>query len=333
MMLAPYPWQAESWALLARRRAQLPHALLFSGPAGVGKQHLARVFGQSLLCESPRDDGLPCGVCRPCHWVGLGNHPDFRIVQPEAAEVGEGESTTSGKAPSKQIRIEQIRALQEWMGVGAHQGGWRVAIVVPAEAMNPASANALLKTLEEPPARSLLALVAHDAARLLPTIRSRCQSVPLARPPSALAIAWLREQRLDAPEAALALAGGAPLAALEHAERRAAANTLAAELSNARIDVVAAATRLQAPQMADTIDLLHKWIVDLARTLHRLPVRYFRGHESELSRAAEGVDPRALAAFHRRLAGAARLADHPLNARSVLEDLLIDYTRLRGRPA
>lgn len=332
--MKPFPWQAEAWSQLARRRAALPHALLLHGPAGIGKQHLATVFARALLCRQPAPDGLACGVCPACHWLELGNHPDFRIVQPEAAETPDADApgTSSAKA-SRQIRIEQIRGLQEWLAVGAHQGGSRLAIVVPAEAMNPASANALLKTLEEPPPGTVLILVSHDAARLLPTIRSRCQSIVLGKPDVQSALEWLAESGMPDAGALLALAGGAPLAARDHGERLALARAVAAELSAARIDPVAAAGRLQAPLTSDVIDLLQKWVVDLVRTLRSLPVRYYRGHESELVRAAEGVDQRAVLGFHRRLIEAARLAEHPLNLRAVLEDLLIDYARLRPSPA
>lgn len=324
-----FPWQSDAWSQWQSRRSALPHALLLTGVEGIGKAHLARVFGQALLCAAPRPDGLPCGHCNACHWIGQGSHPDFRVVQPESAETPpEGEPVKETKA-SRQIRIEQVRALQSWVAVGAHQGGWRVGIVVPAEAMNVASANALLKTLEEPPARTLLILVAHDPARLLPTIRSRCQRILASRPDRSAALEWLRGRGSDASEATLALAGGAPLLAAEHPERFALAGVLSAELSGASFDPVSAAAKLQGAQAAEVLDLLLKWSHDLTQSAAGLPVRYYLGYETEVGRAARSLDPRAAIRFYRRLLAARRLAEHPLNVRAVLEDLLIDYHQMR----
>ncbi|HUX25456.1 MAG TPA: DNA polymerase III subunit delta', partial [Burkholderiales bacterium] len=166
-------------------RDKLPHALLFHGRAGIGKLHLAQVLAQSLLCENRSDIGLACGTCPACAWFTSGNHPDFRLVQPEvlapAQEDGEaGEGGEEGKKkPSKQIKIEQIRALSDFLNVGSHRNGYRVVLIYPAESMNPGSANALLKSLEEPSSGVVFLLISHQPSKLLATVRSRCHALVL----------------------------------------------------------------------------------------------------------------------------------------------------------
>src|SRR5574343_86031 len=138
------------WKALQGRRSRLPHALLLICHKGIGKYELARAYAKSLLCEQPLEGGRECGQCLACNWFEQGNHPDFRLLQPEALsdeiEVEEGK-----KKPSQQITIEQIRNLDEFFTVGTHRGGLRVIVVNPAEAMNKNTTNSILKTLEEPP--------------------------------------------------------------------------------------------------------------------------------------------------------------------------------------
>src|ERR1035437_5332836 len=170
---------SEAWAQLDARRAQLPHALLISGQRGIGKSEFARSFAESLLCETPTATAQACGTCAACGWLAQGNHPDFRLLQPEALAVEEGEATDSSgkKKPSQQITIDQVRALDDFLHVGTHRQGARVILVNPAEAMNRSTANSLLKSLEEPIASTLFILVSSESERLLPTIRSRCQAL------------------------------------------------------------------------------------------------------------------------------------------------------------
>jgi len=219
MSIKYFPWQEAVWTRLIEMRERLPHALLFHGRPGIGKLHLAEVLAQSLLCENRSKQGLACGVCPACVWFSAGNHPDYRLIQPEAlsptdedAETGEA-GEEGKKKPSKQIKIDQIRALSDFLNVGSHRNGYRVVLVYPAESMNPGSANALLKSLEEPSPEVIFLLVSHQPRRLLATVRSRCHALALSLPARALSLRWLQEQGGGATAAELAFAGDAPLTA------------------------------------------------------------------------------------------------------------------------
>ncbi len=204
--LQPLPWLRPRFAELTRLAdgGRLPHALLISGPRGVGKRSLADALVARTLCASPGESA--CGVCHGCSMLASGYHPDLLRVEPE-----------EGK---RQIRIDVIREVNAFVAQTPQQGGYRVILIAPAEAMNQAAANALLKSLEEPGQRTLFVLLADIPSRLLPTIRSRCQHWSLAVPAEAACLPWLAERLGDEQEARfwLGLAGGLPLAALAQAE-------------------------------------------------------------------------------------------------------------------
>ena len=326
------PWHQEVWTRLLERREALPHALLIQGRSGLGKTQLALSLAQRLLCEVAREAQTACGTCPPCGWFEQGNHPDFRLVQPDALGAGLSSEGTArrdpGEATSKQIRIDQVRDLQAFLRIGTHRGGLRVALIRPAEAMNAATANALLKSLEEPPPDTLMLLVSSDPQRLLPTVRSRCQAVPIVTPNSRVASLWLQSQGVADADAALSFAAGAPLAALEemhHAERRA---TLVGLLATPGLDPVRGAERLAGTPPPDVVTWLQKWIYDLLRVRSGGAPRYHPGSSEHLARLAKDADPVRLSRLARSVAEARGLALHPLNPKLFLEDLLMQYRRL-----
>ena len=236
----PYPWQHEQWEKLLRlaQTNRLPHALLLSGEPETGKLEFALAAARYMLCRQvgpgvekhnaegrSSDNTHPqahtmqsCGECSSCALLNAGSHPDFLLLQPEE--------------PGKQLRIDLMRNLNQFSGERSHQGGWKVVVIEPAEALNINAANALLKTLEEPGEQTLLMLVSHRPGGLLPTIRSRCQLLSFPLVPADVILPWLHEaagvSADDKPEAqmvrALERAGNRPLRALRYSEQQTAAS-------------------------------------------------------------------------------------------------------------
>jgi len=331
----------DAWAQLVSRRKQLPHALLVAGQAGMGKFDLARHFAAFLLCESPTAAAHACGVCAACGWLAQGNHPDFRLLQPEALaeESTDGAETSTRKKPSQQITIDQVRALDEFLHIGTHRHGARVVLINPAEAMNRSTANALLKSLEEPIASTLFLLVTSEADRLLPTIRSRCQLLPVPQPARSLAEQWLAQAGVDEPAHWLALAGGAPLLAVElgSQEESALLDILVAEMARgSALDPLAAAAAVDRVVKADKrpaplkrmIEWAQKWLVDLTLAGEGLPLRYFIGQEQGLRSLARATATPNLLAFSRKTLQYKAQCEQPLNSRLFLEEFFMAYAAL-----
>lgn len=323
-------WVHSSLSALADLRPRLPHALLVHGREGVGQFELATAFAQFLLCEKPAENGVACGACVACTWFGQGNHPDFRLLQPEsmAPEEADGETPADAKKKSEQIRIDQIRDLQRFLSVGTHRAGLRVMILHPANTMNVATQNALLKCLEEPPPETLFMLVTSQPHRLLPTIRSRCQIVSLPVPDRAAAIEWLRAERVDGAESLLALAGGAPLTAARLAESEPARRRLIEQLRDPGFDPVAATDCCLAAEPPEVVGWLQRWVYDLLSLRLTGILRYHVADDQAARAMAAHCNPARAAALLRRLASARSLAQHPLNTRLFFEDLLIEYAGL-----
>ncbi len=322
-MLQPYPWHQVQWQEMQQRISggRLPHALLFSGPAGVGKLDFALLLAASLLCDQPDAAALPCGNCRGCQLLAAGSHPDFRLLQPE--EEG------------KEITIGQIRELLVWQALTPQYGRARAVIIEPADRMNANAANALLKTLEEPGREVLLLLITARPAALLPTIRSRCQQLPFAAQSGAETHAWLSGQLADAQQAALALAisGGAPLRAralvaeggMERRERLFA--DFAALLEGGQ-EPVALAAQWQPLSLPETLATLHGWHVDMARLkVTASPARLDNPDLRErLQALSERVDLAELIQRQGRLQEAMRLARGHPNTQLLLEDILLGWS-------
>jgi DNA polymerase-3 subunit delta' len=201
------PWlrgaQQRLRAALAARR--LPHSLLLLSAPGLGAEQLANWITALVLCES--QGARPCGVCASCLLLRADSHPDSYLVRLEE--------------DARQIKVDQVRALIDSLVLKSYRGGYKVGVIEGAESLNANGANAFLKTLEEPTADTVLIMIARPSHRLPATIASRCLRLTLQPPSTEDAIAWLKERAQGGAaatqpwEAALALAGGAPLLALE----------------------------------------------------------------------------------------------------------------------
>ena len=330
------PWQQEQARRWLGRRERFAHAWLIHGLPGIGKRAYALAAAASLLCEAPQL-GLACGQCSACRWVAAGNHPDLRRIRPEAvaleegqaAEAEEAEGSASRKTPSRDIRVDQLRSLHDWFNTATHRGGWRVAVLYPAEALNMVSANALLKVLEEPPEHTVFLLVSDTPDRLLPTLVSRCRRQPLAAPASDQATAWLAGQGVASPGEWLAAAGGAPLRALELSASgmpQACPDWLAGLLQawarGVPTEVGNAADELEKQPPLQWIDILQRVFVDLTLAAVGAPVRYFPGQAQAIRQAAGRADMAQLTATARWLASQRAVAGHPLNAKLLTQAVL-----------
>ncbi len=181
---------------------QLHHACLFGGPDGVGKELTAVTLAQAANCE--RGGGDACGACAVCRRIAGRNHPDMVWVMPEAEQIARGLAGRADFAgtPSKDIRIAQIRALQERLSFKPLEAKTRFIFICGADAMNPQAQNALLKTLEEPPPATVLILISSAPGQLLPTIRSRCLKLDFAPLPAAVIEEKLLRDKKLSPEMA-----------------------------------------------------------------------------------------------------------------------------------
>jgi len=334
-----YPWQQSAWQQLQQLRERMPHAILFHGAAGTGKADFIETFAQALLCENGRPDGHACGACVSCGWFSQNNHPDYRRVRPEALEDeapegeegadGEAKKAKASKTPSKEIKIEQIRNLADFMNISTHRQGLRVVVVYPAEALNTPASNALLKTLEEPPPGTVFLLSSNSLDRLLPTILSRCRKFALPMPDHAQAAAWLKEQGLADADSWLREQGGAPLAALAQSEagEREEMEALLQLLAHPSIDgALKTADKLSKTPLSLVVSWQQRWLYDVFSYKLSGSIRYYPRYQKELAAIAGKVHTsnlmRAIKSANERRA----TSDHPLSPKLFIEDMLLDYT-------
>ena len=200
----PLPWHSDGWAQVLQqiRSHKLPHALLVCANSDTGKRHFATLLGQFLLCARPAE-AAPCGECSQCLLNAAGNHPDLVVVEAEAG--------------SRVIKVDQVRELRSFVESTSHAAGYRIVILDPAEGLNLNGANALLKSLEEPPGQVLFLLLSDRPKAVLPTIASRSQVLRLPPPTRAQSLAWLANHirsDFESLEKLLALAQERPLLAL-----------------------------------------------------------------------------------------------------------------------
>jgi DNA polymerase III subunit delta' len=247
------PWFAAAQkeieaALLADR---LSHGLLIHEDPGAGGLELARWITQRVNCTSTPK---PCGECQSCRWIAAGQHPDVTQLSPEG--------------DSKLILIQAVRDLAADLSLTAHTRGYKVALVSPAEAMNPFAANALLKTLEEPPARTLVLLVTSQPSRLLPTLRSRCSKLRLISPSRAEAAQFLEAARGAGPWIqALAATGAGPFMLLDAdpaalAQLQTDTVTTLQELSQGNLQPPAIADRWAKGDLNARLACLESWVTE-----------------------------------------------------------------------
>jgi len=327
-----YPWNEPLWRMLPERDRLRP-VMLLTGPAGVGKAAFAMAMAHGLLCSQPDAARHACGRCPACRLALAGNHPDLRVLGGEDEQEddnrvgGEGGPTTTTKG-SRWIKVGSVRQLADFLAFSAHLGGRKVVVVDQADRLHPSAANAMLKTLEEPPSLTHFLLVSGRAARLPATVRSRCVTLTFALPGVELGVKWLREQGAARPELALAQAGSAPLAALaldapEFWSVRDA--FVEAVLSRDDFDPVAVVDRLGQDSLPTIVQALQRWCYDLVSFAASGVIRYNPDCAQILHRLAARDSSLRLLRFQRQLNEVVRSIEHPLNARLVAQRCLFGY--------
>lgn len=313
----PYEWQRNVWGDFCRRveADRLPHAFLLMGQEGIGIENLALAMGQYLLCLSPHAQGV-CGKCRGCQLLDAGTHPDLLQVKPE--EEG------------KQIKVDQIRSIGSIVDTTAQQGGRKVIVLKPAEAMNVNAANALLKNLEEPAGDTVFLLCSFKPNRVLPTIRSRCAKLQLHCPTEEESLNWMQSMGIQNCEKVLPEALGAPLLAKclfdeGVVEERLLMIDDLSSVGEYHLEPLAFAKKWSRLSPTSILDPMMGWLESML--LHRVAGKPLPTHLQKLAQAFERSDETLLFRLRDRLSERkAQLQRSPnLNASLFIEELSLDW--------
>ncbi len=322
-----FPWQTSTWQNLttSQQNKRLAHGLLFHGAAGIGKKAFAIEFAHWLICEQPLADKA-CGECKACLLIQAGSHPDLHHLSPEE----------KGKA----IKVDQVRGLIEKIALTGYGQRYRVIIVSPADALNINASNSLLKTLEEPPANTILILISDKPSKLMATIRSRTQMIRFDLPTAEQSLAWLNQQNIDNTELLLKLSAGAPLAALamandEGLKIRDKLFINWQELAAGNADALESAAMWikDGFKIVDNLPLnwVSSWIMDMIRSLQGSHVKNMANldYAQTLQNLAGQVDLKSIYNLLDRLNDTIRLADTAANQQMLVEGLLLHWAGLK----
>ena len=360
------PWLEELWSTIKFER--FPNAVLVHGQSGIGKFAFCLKLAKALLCETNNGNHpKPCNACEACHWFESASHPDFIALVPEThrkflpdndfdAELEPTKKSKSTqidgepveKKEKKNISIEETRNVIEGLSIGSHRGGNRIILVYPLEALRPDSANTLLKSLEEPPKNTIFILLADRLDRVLPTIRSRCQLLTVARPERSLGLSWLKDQINNI--AALKLTheeiesiydeqGGAPYAVLDSILARhnkdekddlligiqASRFLLQAMSQGSRMNWLDTAEKCHKAPYAVLLAAMQRWVADLQSVSQGGVPRFYPRHEGHFLALTNQLHLAKLLRFWKNLVHARRHENHPLATRVQLESLLSQY--------
>ena len=314
----------------------MPHALLLTGQAGLGKLAFAKAFARAVLCKQPQRDGHACGVCSSCLLLAvesvadeantrtsavthLGTHPDCLWLEPEAAD--------------KAIKVDDVRELCTALSLTSQYGGYKLAIINLADNMNHNAANSLLKTLEEPTSGAILLLVSSRPQRLPITVRSRCQRIAFHVPDAQQAIDWLAQQNITQCELILSLAHGSPLLAQQLAQADALQprqQLIAALLAVARNQPLVSHAEVLARQpIFEMLGWLHDWLTDIVRVQSSAQARLMNyDHTADINKLAQQLNLQRVYGLLDEVLNLRRMQTVSLNAQLLWEDLLISWQGL-----
>ncbi len=326
MMHQIYPWLQDAWNAIHQNK-KLPHALIFKGKDGIGKLDFAMTFAKSYLCQSPLTNYLPCETCSGCNWFPE-SHPDFRHITP--VESDDDESSKRKTIRKKNIVIDQIRELSEYLELSAHQDkGKRIVLIEPADALNQAASNALLKILEEPPENTLFILVTSQTQKLIATIRSRCQLLDFRGPSLEEARGFLADERITYDESLLSFTGGSPFNAIKELENQSQRDVITQLLAQGhQIDITKVNYGILTQGLDWTVNMIQKWTFDLLLSVHTQQSYYFKKEEVRIHSQAKQLNLDALLTFTNELNELKKIASHPLNQELQLQNIFIKFKQI-----
>jgi len=321
-----YPWFKDAWTAI-HKNEKLPHALIFKGKEGIGKYDFANTFAKSYLCQSPISNHLPCEACSSCEWFP-DSHPDFKHIAP--IESDDDESSKRKTVRKNNIAIHQIRELSEYLELSAHQEtGRRIVLIEPADSLNQAASNALLKILEEPPENTLFILVTSQAQKLIATIRSRCQLLELRGPSLDEARVFLDGQKIVYEKSLLSFTGGSPFNAMKELENQSERSVITQLLSQGhKVDITKINYSILTQGLDWTVNMIQKWAFDLLLSFHTQQSYYFKAEEARIDSQAKQLNLDALLLFVNELNELKKIASHPVNQELQLQNIFIKYKQI-----
>ena len=321
-----YPWFKDAWIAIHENK-NLPHALIFKGKEGIGKYNFAVKFAKSYLCQKTLSNHLPCEACSSCEWFP-DVHPDFKHIAP--IENEDDELSKRKTVRKKNILIDQIRELSEYLELSVHQEkGRRVVLIEPADSLNHAASNALLKILEEPPENTLFILVTSQTQKLIATIRSRCQLLDLRGPSLDEARAFLIDQKITHEDSLLSYTGGSPFNAIKELENQSERETITQLLSQGHnIDITKVNYAILTQGLDWALNMIQKWVFDLLLSFHTQQNYYFKNEEKRIHSQAKQINLDTLLLFTNELNELKKIASHPINQELQLQNIFIKYKQI-----
>ncbi len=333
-----FPWQTDIWHQASRylKDNRLTHAVLLSGPESIGKLEFCLAFIQRLNCTNPTLDDHACGECKDCHLFTVRTHPDIRMINVDE-DTGQDKKSQN---KIEQVKVDDIRDINQFMTLSRQQGAYKIVCINYAETMNINAANALLKTLEEPPQNSILFLISHRADTLLPTLKSRCQTWKFKLPDEKQSLNWLvQQQSHDHWQALLKVAGNRPLLALELyssglGENRTDYYKDLGHFLSGKTHVSKVSAKHQDEPLERLVCWQQAWCADLIRCHYeKEPVTLENPDIRRSLHSLEGrVDLHSLFNFMDKLIELRRFSSAPLNKRLFIEDMLIRCQEMLEHP-
>ncbi|WP_274759237.1 DNA polymerase III subunit delta' [Taylorella equigenitalis] len=332
-----YPWHFDIAKIWIQSKDRFSHAWLIYGQEGIGKFDFCLTAAKTILCKNANP--FACNCCSSCHLMDKGNHIDFRVVVPESLrehyqisnkeleEYSSFNPSTGGK-PSLEIKIDQIRELEEFFTLSPSLGSSKVIVLGPVETLNQASSNSLLKILEEPLGDTVFLLFTHAIQKVLPTILSRCQRLSLPIPTPEVATDWLIEKGLQNANELLLMASGAPLKALElsSSEYEPVHFWISDFIENlnfgTQIDYDFFVDKLDKIPNTQWVNSLQSLVADLLLSINGLEVRFYKSLEGEIRSIATKSSALKLTDLWKYLIDRQRLSSHPLNKKLFIHSCL-----------